>query len=124
MAHDFGNVVDHLRSHAGEALQAVVVYDGDEHRDRYRRQDLQELHGSDLEAELLAEIRADERRRESDAAERYEGSLRATVRVFDQRVIVHLPRDSRSGTVVLFDPVVARDLGEFVDDLRADIYDE
>jgi hypothetical protein len=124
MAHDFGDVVEHLRSHAGDALQAVVVYDGDDHRDLYRRADVSQLHGSDLETEVLEEIRTDRRRRESDAASVYEGDLRATVRVFDARVVVHLPRDEDAGTVVVLDPAVARNLTEFVADVRADLYGE
>jgi len=36
---------------------------------------------------------------------------------------MHLPRDGDSGTVVAFDPGVARRLGEFVADIRADLYE-
>jgi hypothetical protein len=124
MAHNFGRVVDHLKTHAGDALQAVIVYDGEDHRDLYRRKDDVELHGSDLETEVLAEIRTDGRQRTSDHADEHEGRLRAVVRLFDERVIVHLPRTDRAGTVVVLDPVVARDLAEFVADVRRDLYDE
>jgi hypothetical protein len=121
---NFDDLVDHLRSHAGDALQAVVVYRDDEHRDLYRREDVVELHGSALEAEVLADIRADHLRRESDAAADYEGELRATVRVFDERVLLTLPRDEQSGTVVILDLEAASDLVEFVADIRGDIYGE
>jgi len=124
MAHDFGDVVEHLRAHAGDALKAVIVYDAEGHRDLYRHDDLRDLHGSDLEAEVVSEVRSDERRRETAAAAEYEGELRASVRVFDRRVIVHLPRDAETGTVVVLDPVVARNLAEFVSDVRADLYGE
>jgi hypothetical protein len=124
MAHNFGNVVDHLKTHAGDALRAVIVYDGEDHRDLYRRKDDAELHGSDLETEILAEIRTDGRQRTSDHADEHEGQLRAIVRLFDERVIVHLPRNDRTGTVVVLDPVVARNLTEFVADVRRALYDE
>lgn len=124
MAHDFEDVVEHLRAHAGDALKAVVVYDGDKHRDLYRHEDLRDLHGSELEREVLSEVRADEHRRTTEAADEYEGDLRATVRVFDERVIVHLPRDDETGTVVVMDPVVARDLADFVADVRGALYGE
>jgi hypothetical protein len=120
----FGNVVDHLRSHAGDSLRAVVVYRGDEHRDLYRREDVAELHGSSLETEVLEGVRSDNRSRKRDAADRYEGQLRATVRVFDERVLVHLPRDETSGTVVDLDPSAASNLVDFVADIRDDVYDE
>lgn len=122
MDHGTGDVVEHLRAHAGETLQAVVIYDGDDHRDLYRRADVSELHGSELEAEVLEEIRADRQRRESTLADRYEGDHRATVRVFDARVLLHLPRDDESGTVVVLDPAAARNLVTFVEDIRGDIY--
>ncbi|MDH5020326.1 hypothetical protein [Halobacterium rubrum] len=123
MNEEFSGLVDHLQDHAGDALQAVVVYLGDDHRDLYRREDVVELHGSELDAEVLADIRSDKRRRESEAAKAYEGSLRATVRVFDYRVVLNLPRDDESGTVVVLDVSAASDLADFVTDIRADIYD-
>ena len=123
MGHEFNDVVEHLRSHAGDALQAVVIYDGDDHRDLYRREDVAERHGSDLERELLRELQSDQRREGRDAAETASEQLRATVRVFPSRVIVHLPRDPDSGTVVVLDPAAARNLTDFVADVRADLYD-
>jgi hypothetical protein len=38
-------------------------------------------------------------------------------------VVVHLPRDADSGTVVVLDPAAARNLIDFVIDLRTDLYD-
>lgn len=38
-------------------------------------------------------------------------------------MIVHLPRDADSGTVVALDPATARNLTDFVADTRADLYD-
>lgn len=119
---DTENVVAHLRSHAGEALQAVVVYDDQTHRDLYRRDDLREMHGSDLEGELLAEARR-RPRRESPESGLYEGPLAATVHVFAGRVVLNLPRDDDSGTLVLLDPSVARNLTEFIADIRGDLYE-
>ena len=124
MTHEFGSVVEHLRTHAGDALQAVMIYDGDEHRDLYRREDVTERHGSELEREVLREVRSDGPR---EAGAEFEGGtepLRATVRVFSSRVIVHLPRDPESGTTVVLDPSAARNLTDFVADVRADLYDD
>ena len=123
MTHEFGSVVEHLRTHAGDTLQAVMIYDGDEHRDLYRREDVTERHGSELEREVLREVRSDGPR---EAGAEFEGGtepLRATVRVFSSRVIVHLPRDPESGTIVVLDPSAARNLTDFVADVRADLYD-
>jgi len=122
MGHEFGNVVDHLRSHAGDSLQAVLIYEGGEHRDLYRRADVAERHGSELEREVLREVRSEQRHQESPEPDPADEPLRATVRVFDSRVVVHLPRDPDSGTVVVLDPAAARNLTDFVADVRADLY--
>lgn len=123
MSHEFDNVVDHLRSHAGDALQVVVIYRGDDHRDLYRRDDVADLHESGVEATILREVRSDHGEGDTDPADGDGEPLRATVRVFPSRVIVHLPRDADSGTVVVLDPTAARNLTDFVADLRADLYD-
>jgi hypothetical protein len=124
MNEEFSGLVDHVRDHAGDALQGIVVYRGDDHRDLYRREDVADLHDSALESAVLADIRSDRRRHESEATDHYEGSLRATVRVFDRRVIVDLPRSDESGAVVVLDVTAASNLAEFVADIRGDIYDE
>lgn len=123
MTHEFGSVVEHLRTHAGDTLQAVMIYDGDEHRDLYRREDVTERHGSELERGVFREVRSDGPREAGAEAEGGTEPLRATVRVFSSRVIVHLPRDPESGTIVVLDPSAARNLTDFVADVRADLYD-
>lgn len=120
MSHGFDDVVEHLRAHAGDALQAVFVYRGDDHRDLYRRDDVATLHSSELEAAVLRAVRSDA----ADDAASFAEPPRATVRVFDARVIVHLPRDRDSGTVVALAPAAARNLTDFVADIRADLYDD
>lgn len=124
MPDDFEDVVEHVKSHAGETLQTIVVYDDSRHRDIYRREDVDDLHDSDLEADVLADIRADRRRRESPDESEYEGEHRASAHVFDERVILHLPRDANSGTFLILDTPAARNLVEFVADIRGDIYGE
>ena len=124
MADGYEDVVEHVKAHAGETLQAIVVYDETRHRDIYRREDVDDLHDSDLEADVLADIRADRRRRESPDANEYEGEHRASAHVFEERVILYLPRDADSGTILILDTPAARDLTDFVADMRSDIYDE
>lgn len=117
-------VVEHLRSHAGEALQAVIVYDENRHRDLFRREDGHSLHDSSLERAVLEDIRADSPIRESADGGGREGRHLATVRLFEGRVLLHLPRDDTSGTLVMLDRAAASNLDEFVRDIRNDIYQE
>lgn len=123
MEHDYDDFVEHLQTHAGSTLQAVVVYEPEDHRDLYRRDDVADLHDSDLERAVLEDARADRVDRENPLADRYEGSHRATVHLFDRRVVLHLPRDRDSGTIVLLDLPAARDLATFVADIRSDLYE-
>lgn len=122
MAHSFGNIVEHIHGHAGDTLQAVIIYEEDHHRDLYRRDDIADLHDSALEREVLDVIRDDDRRRFTETSTSIEGAHRATVDVFENRVLLHLPRDESSGTLVVLDTTAARNLYEFVEDLRASIY--
>ncbi|WP_135665683.1 hypothetical protein [Halorhabdus rudnickae] len=124
MPEEFEDVVEHVKAHAGEALEAIVVYDETRHRDIYRREDIDALHDSDLEKEVLEDVRADRRQRESAEASKHEGEHRASAHVFDERVILHLPRDGETGTILILDTTAARNLTEFVADIRSDIYDE
>ncbi|WEL16958.1 Uncharacterized protein SVXHr_0779 [Halorhabdus sp. SVX81] len=55
--------LDVVKSHAGETLQAIVIYDETRHRDVYRREDVESRHGSDLVTDVLEDIRSDRRRR-------------------------------------------------------------
>ena len=102
---------------------AVMIYDGDEHRDLYRREDVAERHGSELERGILRKVRSDGPRQAGAEAAGGTEPLQATVRVFSSRVIVHLPQDPESGTIVVLDPNAARNLTDFVADVRADLYD-
>ena len=58
MGHGFDNVVDYLLSHASDALQAVLGYEGDERRDCHRHRDVAGRHGSGLERGILRTIRS------------------------------------------------------------------
>lgn len=124
MRDDAPAVVQHLREHAGDALQAVIIYDGDRHRDLYRREDLADLHDSELEDHVLDTFRVEPANDQPAQAFGVQGDLRAIVRLFDSRAILHLPRDDDSGTIVALDVNAAADLASFVADLRADLYDD
>jgi len=124
MAEDSRSPVDELKARAGTALQAVVVYSGDRHRDLYRRSDVADLHASGLEAEVIEDLRAGRPDRTDPDAATQEGTHRASVEVFEHRVIVHLPRGEEEGTVIFLDPAAASDLVGFVEAVRADVYGE
>lgn len=124
MRDDGRAVVQHIKEHAGDTLQAVLIYGADDHRDLYRRADVAPLHESPLEDIVLEWVRSEPRRAAEESAAEQQGELRATVRLFEHRVVLHLPRDAESGTILVLDVPAAQQLATFVSDLRADLYRE
>lgn len=122
MRDDGTAVVQHIREHAGDTLQAVIIYDEDAHRDLYRRKDVESLHGSPLEETVLEWFRSEARGSTSAKPAVPDGQLRASVRLLEHRVVLHLPRDPESGTIIVLDVPAAQQLASFVADLRADLY--
>lgn len=122
MRDDVSPIVQHIREHAGDTLQAVLIYDGDEHRDLYRRDDVADLHDTELEQAVIERFRAEPPTDQSEPAFGVQGHLQASVELFTRRAILHLPRDDTSGTILVLDIDAAAALATFVEDLRADLY--
>lgn len=122
MRDDAAAVVQHIREHTGDALQVVLLYDADDHRDLYRREDVAALHDSPLEHAVIDTFRTEPGTEQAAEGFGVQGDLQASVRLFEKRAVLHLPRDETSGTIVVLDSTAAANLAEFVADLRADLY--
>lgn len=121
MDRDADAVVSYLRRHAGQTLQAVVVHDASRHRVLFAREDVGEPSDRDVET-VLDRFRRRDGTQDGATAAVHGGALRATVQLFEGRVVLHLPRDETSGTLVFLDTAAARNLRTFVEDIRADVY--
>ena len=102
----------YLKETAGEYLRGVVWYEGEEYEIRYIRDDLRTQR---LKSEVDKMI--DRLRRESRAGERRSfpfGEVNGTVRSFEEAMVMHFPNTQGRGTVVTFDPDVARQLNTFI----------
>lgn len=115
--------VTHLERLAGESLRSVAVYGPETYRELYVREDVRAAHEAYDTHERMAErFRAEASERDEEEWAFMDGTLGATVRVFTEAVVLHLPRDERHGTVVSLDPAAAGALVDFVAECRADLY--
>ncbi|MFB6161099.1 MAG: hypothetical protein ABEJ61_07980 [Haloferacaceae archaeon] len=107
-------LVTFLRQKARTSLRAVVRYDAEGFEVLHARDDV----GTRYEPVEVAD--AIERHRASETVDRrHESVLRAgahgaTLRVYEEAVVVHLPRTDRYGAVVSLDPGAAANCLSFV----------
>jgi hypothetical protein len=100
--------VETVRERTGSALRGVGVYRDDETALLYRRGDLDSGTTSRIHAVLDAATQRD------PAAD---GSAhRASVQLYEEAVVVHLPETDSRGTLLSLDPGVARELGGFIEE--------
>ena len=106
------NLIPFLKDTAGESLRGIAVYDPMGYESLYVRDDVQAEH---FESEVDTMI--DRLRQESQARELRDfpfDELNGTVRSFGEALVMHFPRTRERGTVITFDPEVARDLNTFM----------
>ncbi|WP_232701509.1 DUF7522 family protein [Halobacterium wangiae] len=111
------SLVDSLHEHVDDSLRIVGYHGGNSWTVDYVREDLQGTYETDVVDEiaddLLLNVVANERQETL-----YElGDMRATVRLFDQGFVVHVPLGQRDGCLVSVDDdadVRGRELVELV----------
>jgi hypothetical protein len=98
-----GELVTALQEHAGDGLRVVGHHDADSWNVEYMREDVQ----SNYETDAVDEIADDLVLSQMGGGrqdELYElGSLEATVRLFEDGIVVHVPTDDHSGHLVSLD---------------------
>jgi len=105
-------LIDYLEKRAGEYHRGTVRYDRDDFTVLHLREDVRETRLLSQIGRMLKRIRP-----ESSSNEKRSfpfGGLNATVRLFDEAIIIHFPTGNDRGVVVSMEPETARDLGTFV----------
>lgn len=105
-------LIDYLEDRAGEYHRGTVRYDGGSTDVLHLREDIRERR-------LISEIdrMLDRLRPESSPNEERAfpfGDLSATVRIFDEAIILHFPTGTDRGVVVALEAESARDLNTFI----------
>ncbi|MFC3478956.1 DUF7522 family protein [Halobacterium litoreum] len=93
-------LADELRGRVGESLRVVGHHEGDAWAVDYMRDDLRDTYETDdidaIADDLALSAVGNDRQEDLYAL----GDLRATVRLFDDGIVVHVPTDAQSGYLV------------------------
>ncbi len=104
-------LVEFLRQRAGSSLSWVAAYE-DGHETLYLHSTAET--GETAVRDIVSQLRGDVPR--TTAFSSPYDALKATVRVFEDAVVVHLPQGESCGVAAGFDPDAARILRGFIDD--------
>lgn len=112
----------YLNERVDDLLRGVAHYQQDEFEVVYLRDDIRERRHREEVKQMLARITHE------GAAEEEQsfpfGHLHATLRIFDETILMHFPIENQTGVVVALEPEVAQSLNSFVGDCLNHIYDE
>jgi len=106
-------LLSYIERQAGEYHRGTVRYDGDETDVMYLREDVKKTRLTSQIDEMLERLRPEASVSEQRAFPF--GDLNATVRLFDEAILVHFPVGTDRGIVVSLEPEVARDLNAFIE---------
>jgi hypothetical protein len=106
------SLVRFLKREAGDNLRGVAAYQSTDYKVLYLRNDVQAKRFEDEVDEIIDRLRQESRVREQQAFP-FDG-LNGTVRSFSDAMVMHFPRTQERGTVITFDPEVARQLNTFM----------
>lgn len=105
-------LIKYLEERAGEYHRGTVRYEGDDTNVLYLRDDLQEKRLTSEIDRMLSRLRPESAPKEERSFPF--GELRATVRLFEQAILLHFPTGNDRGIVVSLEPETARDLNTFI----------
>lgn len=109
---DVGPLIEYLEQRAREYHRGTVRYDGDDTTVLYLRDDLKQARLTSEIDRMLSRLRPEAHPREERSFPF--GELRATVRLFDEAILLHFPIGNDRGIVVSLEPETARDLNTFI----------
>lgn len=106
------NLVEYLNERAGKYHRGTVRYEKDAIEILHLRDDIKERRlESDIKM-MLERLRPESKEAEEQAF-RF-GELRATMRSFEQAIILHFPLGDSRGVVVSLEPEVGRNFNDFL----------
>lgn len=120
--HVSNSLARYLNDRVGDLLRGVAHYREDEFTVVYLRDDVREERHRDEVGQMLNRIKHEGTAKEEQSFPF--GHLHATLRIFDQTILLHFPIENQTGVVVALEPEVARSLNSFVGDCLDHIYDE
>lgn len=111
------HLVQYLQHRAGDTLRGTVEYEGNDVDILYLRDDVAEQRIRSEIDQMVSRMKPETSPQEDHAFPF--GSLHGTVRMFDDAVLVHLPKQTEEGVVVALEPAAARTLHSFIEECEA-----
>lgn len=105
-------LIKYLEKKAGEYHRGTVRYDGDSTDVLYLREDLKQIRLTSEIDRILQRLRPEASPKEERSFPF--GDLKATVRLFQEAILIHFPTGTNRGIVVSLEPETARDLSTFI----------
>lgn len=105
-------LIDYLEQRAGDYHRGTVRYEGNDTDVLYLREDVKETRLISQIDRMLGRLRPEASPKEERSFPF--GELNATVRLFDEAILLHFPVGNDRGIVVSLEPETARDLHTFV----------
>jgi hypothetical protein len=96
-------LTEFLQEHVGDLLRSVIYYDEDETEVVYVRDDVAEQYSDDDVAEVVQDVRLEAVEKPHQENLYAHGSMKATIRCFEEAVEMHIPHDETTGTAVALD---------------------
>lgn len=106
------DLVNYLEDRAGEYHQGTIRYTRDDFDILHLREDVRETYLTSRIARILRRVRPESSIDETRSFQF--GELTATVRLFEEVIIIHFPRGNERGVVVSLEPETASNLSTFV----------
>ena len=114
------HLVEFLEKTAGEYHRGTVKYEGSESDVLYLRDDIRKQRMLSQIDRMLTRLRPEATSNEERAFPF--GDLHATVRTFDEAIIMHFPTGDDRGVLVSLEPETARDLNTFIGECMSRIH--
>ncbi|WP_137285421.1 DUF7522 family protein [Halorussus salinisoli] len=116
--------VTFLQQRAGQSLRAVRFYSETNQRSVYARDDVQqEISQTDIE-QIVSQARRELMERADDQWQFTHGEMEATVRIFQNAVIINLLSSGNFGVLLSLDAEIASRLHSFIYDCQSWLSDE
>lgn len=114
--------VTYMRKQAGDSLRLIGLYNHETFKIQCARPDLDRKFTEQDLQEMATELRKESIERYHEEQAFTLGSLDATVRLFENAVVIHYPRDQVSGTVVSLEREAGMQLSKFIEECRRQLY--
>lgn len=115
------NLIKYLEQRAADYHRGTVRYDGDTIDILHLRDDVRKTRLTSQIDRMLRRLRPEASPKEEQSFPF--GDLRATIRRFDEAIILHFPTGRDKGIVVSLEPETAHDLNTFIGECEKRIHD-